>query len=80
MIAYTLLGIEFLLRFYYQKPFIRESSSENPEAGSPSNEKQWKKGGAWLPPRLSLMVTGLALATLFVFLRFDASLSYLLSS
>lgn len=74
MIAYTILAAEFLTRFYLQKPF---EGRESVEVGSPTSDK-WKmgttkSGAIWLPRRLSLMILGLALSTIFVFLRFDAS-------
>jgi len=72
MIGYTALAVEFLLRFYFQRPFVRGASEEVEGGAAPKSEKfnlRQLKGGAWLSPRLSLMVLGLALSTLFVFLR-----------
>ena len=84
MLCYTLLAVEFLLRFYFQSPFARRSSSPDLTEDSSENDKSWKAGasrsGAWLSPRLNLMVLGLAFATLFVFIRFDASISSLVST
>jgi uncharacterized membrane protein len=60
--------------FLQMRPFPgRVSSADSVEGGSPSGEK-WqmgthKNGGVWLPRRLSLMILGLALSTIFVFLR-----------
>ena len=73
MICYTLLAVEFLYRVYFNSPFRREVKASPP--GTPPSDKSWKleNNEVFLPPRLSLMVLGLSLATLFVFIRFVAS-------
>lgn len=74
MIGYTALAIEFLVRFYFQKPFASRSSSAEFSDGPAESDKPWKASDrAFLPRRLSLMVLGLALATVFVFVRFDTT-------
>ena len=65
MLCYTVLAIEFLLRIYLQRPLIKSGQPSSP--GAP--EKAWKGNGQFLSPRLSLMVLGLALSTMFVFVR-----------
>ncbi|KAF8579280.1 RTA1 like protein [Ramaria rubella] len=71
MLCYTFLAAEFLTRLYLKRPLRVES---NPEAslGSSSDEEGWKTGilsEDFLPPRISLMVLGLALSTILVFIR-----------
>ena len=70
IVCYTLLAVEFLYRVYFNSPFQRKVKVSPP--GTPSSDKSWKleNNEVFLPPRLNLMVLGLALATLFVFIRF----------
>lgn len=70
MLCYTGLAAEFLFRVYYRKPFQRGDAPESPEA---PNDKSWRAEGGYLPFRISLMVLGLAIATVFVFVRFVVS-------
>ena len=74
MVCYTLLAVEFLYRVYFNTPFQRKVKVSPP--GTPSSDKSWKleNNEVFLPPRLSLMVLGLAVATLFVFIRFVTSI------
>jgi hypothetical protein len=67
MLCYTLLAAEFLLRVYYRNPINRQAQVSSPAT---PNDKSWKEAGGYLPFRISLMVLGLALSTVFVFVRF----------
>ena len=71
MLCYTGLAAEFLFRVYYRKPFQRGDAPESTEA---PNDKSWRADGGYLPFRISLMVLGLTIATVFVFVRFVVSL------
>jgi hypothetical protein len=68
MLCYTFLAAEFLLRIHYRNPFHREVETSPP--GTPSDKPMRDEG--YMPFRITLMVVGLGLATVFVFIRFVA--------
>ena len=80
MLCYTLLSAEFLFRFRFQKPFISGGKGMF-LLDSPSNEEFRKSktidDRPHLPPRINLMVLGMALSTALVFVRFASSQSRL---
>jgi len=79
MLFYTLLAIEFLFRFYLQKPLtaiLSQSSAHSSRDSEIGTEKAWIPGNdrvvdgrGVMPPRIGLMVIGLTLSTIFVFIR-----------
>jgi hypothetical protein len=72
IVIYAGLAIEFVYRFHNDRPFRGRLPEEAVEIGTPSETSNSKAPGKQfkqLDMRLRLMMLGLAISTLFLFIR-----------